>query len=376
MLIVHMDLAYTRLIAGCMTGTSLDGVDVAIASIHGRGLEITARHMGMTHRPLGDLAQVLRALAQGAPAKPIDYMIAARQLGECYAQAVASLCEAVNITALDCIVAHGQTIWHAPNKHMSWQLLDPWPIVRQLNAPVLYDLRQADLIAGGQGAPITPLSDWVMYRNAVRDRIVVNLGGICNVTELPASCTPSQVRGYDAGPCNLLIDGVVRRLYPGKPYDRDGLLASRGKVDTAFHDEVRAHPFYQRAVPRSTGREDFDDLWLDSLVAKFGQRLDADDLIASAVDTVAVEIAQCAQHMEVILAGGATHNHELVRQITRHCEGKTNVMISDELNIPAAGREAIGFAVLGALSRDHVPISLAQVTGADQPGCAGAWILP
>jgi anhydro-N-acetylmuramic acid kinase len=359
-----------------MTGTSLDGVDVAIASIQGRGLDITVRHVGMMHRPLGDLADILRVMARGTPAKPIDYMLAARQLGEVYADAVAELCDAVNVHELDCIVAHGQTIWHAPQKSLSWQLLDPWPIAQQLNVPVLYDLRQADLIAGGQGAPITPLSDWVLYRNAVRDRAIVNLGGICNMTELPASCTTNQVRGYDAGPCNLLIDGVVRRLYPDKPYDCDGILASRGNIDKTFYDQLHAHPFYHRPAPRSTGREDFDDQWLDELVVKFGQKLDADDLIASAVDAVAVDIAQCAGQMEVVLAGGGTHNHELVRRITMHCKSETHVMISDDLGIPAAGREAIGFAVLGALSQDHVPISLAQVTGADQPGCAGAWILP
>jgi anhydro-N-acetylmuramic acid kinase len=154
------------------------------------------------------------------------------------------------------------------------------------------------------------------------------------------------------------------------------LLASRGQPDTRLRDALQAHPFYDRPPPRSTGREDFNEDWLDGLVAGLGQMMDVDDLIASAVDAVAADIAECVGDQEVILAGGSVANHELVRRIRLHSDPNTDVLISDELGIPAAAREALGFAVFGALSQDHVPISLPQVTGAADPGRAGAWILP
>src|SRR5262249_15695302 len=155
-----------------------DGLDVVLTAITGRGLDMRAQFIGMVSRPLGELREELRHFASGGAAEPIRFMRAARRLGELHADAVAALCAQEGCKDLDFVVAHAQTIWHAPDDPVtrgsggggggveagvSWQLFDPWPIVRRLQVPVCYDLRQADLIAGGQGAPITPISDWVMY---------------------------------------------------------------------------------------------------------------------------------------------------------------------------------------------------------------------
>lgn len=218
-----MAASHVRLIAGCMTGTSLDGLDAALVQVAGEGLNIKARLLGMVSQGLNGLEGVLESMANGEPRVPLDYLLTARKLGELHADAVEALCQKHLPTdgTLDMVVAHGQTIWHAPDTPdtpdapdagVSWQLFDPQPVVKRLSVPVCFNLRQADLIAGGQGAPITPISDWVMFRHPAQDRAVINLGGISNVTHLPADGTPDQVTGADIGPCNLLIDGVVRYL--------------------------------------------------------------------------------------------------------------------------------------------------------------------
>ena len=256
----------TRWVVGCMTGTSLDGLDAALVKIEGTGLDMRAMFEGMVSKPLAGLAPDLKHLAEGNPAKPIDYLRAARSLGELHADAVDELlankapgsaggsvtphtphqhtspparkrhesdtrsARRENATnddgsderrpttdppaepgafKIDFVVAHGQTIWHAPRDdvgRLSWQLFDPWPIVHRLNVPVCYDLRQADLIAGGEGAPITPIADWVMYRSDTRDRTIANLGGVCNVTYLFGGREVSSICASDVGLCNLLID--------------------------------------------------------------------------------------------------------------------------------------------------------------------------
>src|SRR5262245_44850683 len=157
-----------RIIAGCMTGTSLDGLDVVLAEVRGTGLEASAQALSSAHWALGDLSDALRRLASGGPARPIEYLRAARRLGELHAEAAGALCRASGIARPDLVAAHGQTIWHAPAEGLSWQLFDPWPLVTRLRTPVVHDLRQGDLCAGGQGAPITPLADWVLYRDPVK----------------------------------------------------------------------------------------------------------------------------------------------------------------------------------------------------------------
>ena len=373
-----------RLIAGCMTGTSLDGLDTALAEVHGHGLAMTARYVAHVHHPLGDLAPELHHLAAGRPAQPIRYMQAARRLGDLYADAVETLCRQClpTDTTLAAVVAHGQTIWHAPEHALSWQLFDPWPLVHRLRVPVCFDLRGSDLAAGGQGAPITPLADWVLYRHATSRGAVVNLGGICNITFLGGGSL-EHVGGADAGPCNLLIDGVVQRLYPDRRYDMDGLIGRAGTPRPGFHARVAAHPFFGGAPgARSTGREVFSDRWLDDLVAGFRPTMAAADIVASATDTVARLIAGFIGRYEaaadigaaeqLVLAGGGAHNALLVQRIAEHAPHQ-EVLLSDHSGIPCDAREAVGLAVLGALSQDGVPITLPAVTGAREPAAAGAW---
>jgi anhydro-N-acetylmuramic acid kinase len=374
-----------RLVAGCMTGTSLDGLDAALTEITGTGLEMKARFIGMVSRPLGELREELRHFASGGAAEPLRYLRAARRLGELHAEAVAELCEKhlPRGEKLDFVVAHGQTIWHAPDDPdtratsgggVSWQLFDPWPIVSRLKVPVCYDLRQADLIAGGQGAPITPMADWILFPHP---STVVNLGGICNISFVTPF--PEHTFGGDVCPCNLLIDGVVKHLFPPQRYDEDGRIAVRG-VNRGL-EELLPASFSAVPEPRSLGREEYSDSWAASIADQAVRVMRPDDVVASAVSSVAREIGYFIEEHEhpgpLILAGGGSRNPALVGAIRASCAQESGVIcLSDELGVPVEAREALGFAVLGALSQDDVRITLPQVTGAKNPGRAGAWVYP
>ena len=364
-----------------MTGTSLDGLDAALVRIIGEGAQMTCDYVGMVSSPLGGLGERLLSLARGEPSPALAFLRAARQLGEVHARAVADLCRdhLPSGESLDFVAAHGQTIWHAPGEHLSWQLLDPWPMVRRLKVPVVYDLRQADLIAGGQGAPLTPMADWVLFRHAVRRRYVVNLGGICNVTVLPGGAKAGQVLGADVGPCNLLLDGLVRRLFENVTVDDCGQLAARGTAHDFIYDALMQRGLVHVEAGRSLGREDVDAAFFDWLLRQKPVGCENEDVLASAADAIARTIAMAtaaAEEGDLVLAGGGVHHAFLMSRIAKHIDGRHAVMTSDELGMPTQAREAAAFAILGALSADGVPIGVQRITDSRGAGRAGAWVYP
>ncbi len=433
-----MNSPHRRHIAGCMTGTSMDGLDVALVQIEGRGLAMTASIVATHSEPLGSLADDLRDLAGGEGTPALGWMQAAHRLGMLHAEAIEGLMQRASAAGgatppqLDAVAAHGQTVWHAPDQGLSGQLFDPWPVVRRWSVPVVYDLRGADLAAGGQGAPITPLADWVMFADASEHRTIVNLGGICNITHLPPPpprdpqgprippqtaqsqatlqaadinagsetsrmdraapaatdvvrkrCDPTSVRGRDIGPCNLLLDGLIRRLRPGLRMDEGGTLATDGTVREPIVEAIHAHGYIAGGKTHSTGREQFDDQWLDSIAAlamDHGEM--AEDAVADALASACAAVAQLIhRHLpetvdRIILAGGGAHNRALVRaieQVGGTAVKNATIIRSDDLGVPASYREAAQMAVLGALCQDGVPITLERITGGHRPGVAGTW---
>lgn len=363
-----------RHIIGCMTGTSLDALDAVLTKIVGHGLEMTAEYVGMVSVPLpDDLRAVLLSMASDEPHPAIAFMRAARYLGVVHAQACADLLKSqAPDRKPDFIVPHGQTVWHAPADALSWQLFDPWPIVRTLNVPVCYDLRQADLVAGGEGAPITPLSDWVMYREHAD--VVINLGGVHNLTILDRVW--GKVAGRDAGPCNLVLDGLCRALFK-QPYDDGGKHAATGRVVSAMADKIR-HAIELLRRDGSLGREQYSLTWSADLAKACLADGSANDVLRSAVEVVAHAIAADPQACGAArwVVGGGGYRNEALMTALREVAGEASVRLSDDLGIPCEAREAMGFAVLGALSADGVPITLPAVTGSESPGVAGTWAYP
>lgn len=358
-----------------MTGTSIDGLDVALVEIAGKGPSMTARIVRCESRTFGRLAAPLRRLAEQHPMSAGEV---ARLRHELALFHVKRLCAVRGTSRLDLICLHGQTVFHAPP--LSWQLIDAAPVARELAAPVVFDLRAADLAAGGQGAPITPLADYVLFRSNAEERAVVNLGGFCNFTLVPSVLTGAsaddhraaigRIRGGDVCACNQVLDAIARLLLC-EPYDVDGAAALRGKLsDRPFH-ALAALLRTQTVAGRSLGTGDEVAEWL----ARFRDDHRPEDLARCACEAIGATIVGRLENPAVlILAGGGTKNRALVEAIARRTRAR--VVLSDELGVPAHFREAAAMAVLGALCQDRVPITLSAVTGVAEPPLAGTWVYP
>jgi len=365
-----------------MTGTSLDGLDASLVELRGRGLTIAARLVaGASRRFPPSLAADLRSAAAGEARSAAWFASLARRFGALHAEIAAAL--ARRSGRVDLVVAHGQTVAHAPPD--SWQLLNPFPIAARLGTAVAWDLRQADLSAGGEGAPITPLSDWILFRDRSRQaeaRVILNLGGFANATLLPAGGGPDEVRGFDCCACNQLLDALARRRLR-RPFDRDGRAASRGKVEVRTLGALRRRLAGQgrKAAERgrSLGHLDSPESWLDAIDALDSLR--PADALATAVEAVADAIASAIRRgvggstrpATILVAGGGARHQGLVAAIARHAGCPVEPL--DRLGIPGGAREAVAMAVLGAVALDGVDLTLPQVTGR-RHGRTGGGILP
>lgn len=346
-----------------MTGTSLDAIDVACVEMHGHGLDVRPRLLRTTSTPLGALADRLRGLAAQHPHTAGEIAAIADDFSRAHVGAIRTAAED---RFLDLIAVHGQTIYHAPP--LSWQLLRPSVIAHALRTDVVFDLRAADLAAGGQGAPITPAADWILFRSAAESRTVVNLGGFCNFTHMPAAGPLTAVTGGDICLCNQMLDAIARRFL-NNPYDENGRLAAAGRCDPRVFDEITAWLGGQSRSGRSLGSQ-------DESLAVLSRRLDTvspSDLARTACAAVAETIAARLPHADrVLLAGGGARNPVLVQEIRERCAAPCES--TDDHGFPADARESVAMAVLGTLSADHVPITLPQITGATETRVAGAWI--
>ncbi|QDU72854.1 anhydro-N-acetylmuramic acid kinase [Mucisphaera calidilacus] len=367
----------TRWAVGCMTGTSLDGLDSALVKVTGTGLALAAELVAHHATPLDDrLAATLRSLAEGTPHPAEDFLRASRALGQTYARGIRQLLDQQPDTPdISLVAAHGQTIWHIGDEHLSWQLFDPWPVVHDLNLPVVYDLRQADLISGGQGAPITPITDPILYGRDQR-LAVINLGGICNYTlAIPEADSPfPRITAGDLCPCNLLLDGLTRTLL-NQPYDRNGEVTATGTPNPQL---IQIITTAVGNAPTTLGREQFGQAWVDDLLAASPDTPPA-DWLASACAYIGQKLSQTIEKHKVktgVLAGGGALNHALTRAIADASSNPDAWTTSDQLGIPSEAREAASFAILGILSADAVPITLTSVTGAQNPRVAGTWVWP
>ncbi len=362
-----------RLAIGLMTGTSIDGVDAAAVVIDGHGLGMRAKVIGHDFAPLGDLAVALRALASGERMAAGEVAQMALELGTRLAEAAGMLAMRLGRGAPALIAAHGQTVFHDPPR--SWQLINAAPIAK-LGCPVVFDLRAADLAAGGQGAPITPLADFVFFRDESHGVAVVNLGGFCNVTVIPERAGrpledwSGEVEGMDVCACNHVLDAVARRAL-ARPFDENGGAAASGTAHEKARDELAAALRAQAGVGRSLGSGDEAGAWVD----RWSDRMEGKDLAASAAEAVGAVIGGAVKKRSpktVMVAGGGAHHARLVEAIGRACGAK--VERTDIAGVPIGAREAASMAALGALCADGVAITLPRVTGVSRPApLSGVW---
>jgi len=357
----------TRIAVGVMTGTSLDGIDACAIRLEGRGLEMRAEHLGFVSTPLGPLAEELRVLCTGGRTTARSIAGLRTALGIRCAEAVQRL----GLDRIDLVAVHGQTVHHDADG--SWQLLDPTPVAHRHRCAVVGDLRSVDRAAGGEGAPITPMADWILHR-ADQPRAIVNLGGFINCTLLPGADTVDpcgSIEGFDVCPCNHLLDAIARSTLD-LPFDKDGAMAATGSVCIEQLAPLTTHLSDLRKEQRSLGSGDEELARMRTLARAIG----GPDAAATTCAAIASSVARALKPhpvQEVLLAGGGALNRALVAAIDDALNGQAVVG-----RLPhGAEREAAAMAVLGALAWDGVPITLAGVTGrADTHVRDGTWVLP
>ena len=354
-----------RLIIGVMTGTSLDAIDVAAVRVTGTGLSLTASTTKFGSYPLTSVSFELRELSSNTSTSPSRLLEIEQNYSNLIADAVADV---AGTQKPDLVVVHGQTIFHNPP--LTWQLLNPWPTVSRIGAPLLYDLRRADLAVGGQGAPLTPIADAVQFGHPELSRAIVNLGGFCNITLLPPisdlSIQSGAIRGFDLCPCNHWLDGIMRAR-TDLTFDRDGQLASSGSM---------IEPLLESLIGEWTRPANNRDSLGSNSDALFDlEDHSTEDLLATCCEAIARLIAHATRDCdEILLAGGSARNKHLTARIADSSNGRTR-----DLGVTGVGaeqREAVGFAVLGALCMDSIPIGLAHTTRATRPIVSGSWCLP
>lgn len=354
-----------------MSGTSLDGLDCSLVEIQGEGLSLRARAIRSRSAGLGELGKPLRALAEQTPMTAGEIATLMKGFSDLHA---ATVLELLAGERADLVCVHGQTVYHKPP--VSWQLFQAAPLARAVGCPVVHDLRQMDLATGGQGAPITPIADWVLFGQGGspgRRVNILNLGGFCNFTSLGDS-VDATLAG-DVCACNQLLDAAARTMLRA-PYDQDGAAAMRGNVSEDALEDLMGVMRAQGRAGRSLGTGDELADW----IARHRYALSGDDMAATAcagiAETIGERMAKLpGEEHAFLLAGGGVRNAALARALGSALPGSVRNL--DQAGVPAAYREAICFAVLGALCQDRTPITLPAVTGCSAPApISGAWVLP
>ncbi len=350
-----------------MSGTSLDGVDAAMVAFGDScpaGKLMDRHYIGYTD----SLRLRLLALHDSGIDELHRSATLANELSDYYADASNALLGRSGIRPL-AIACHGQTIRHRPECGYSIQLVNPSRLAERTGITVIADFRNRDIAAGGQGAPLVPAFHRAAFHHPTMDRVIVNIGGIANLTNIPAHGT---VTGFDCGPGNLLLDAWCLR-HTGQPYDTDGSWSASGKVIRILLAQLLQHSYFKQMAPKSAGREQFSISWLESqLLGKEAP----EDVQATLVELTAISIADaikghCHSAAEIYVCGGGSHNSRLLSAIRTHLPDKP-IKLTDELGIKADWVEAHAFAWLGRQTLLNLPGNCMEATGAKHPCILGA----
>jgi anhydro-N-acetylmuramic acid kinase len=366
------------LAVGLMSGTSLDGVDAALVRING---PTNATLLDFITRPYTDTerAELQAALdpspIHGHSAAPTLARLHVH-LAEWAAEAVQTLLVQARTPASDLtlIAFPGQTIWHEPPA-VSWQLGEPAILAERFGVRVVSGFRARDVAAGGQGAPLVPMADLLLFAAPEMPRVLLNLGGMANVTYVPRRGQEGGVLAFDTGPGMAVIDGVARQLDPRRSFDRDGKLAAQGTPNEPVLRELLSDVFFAAAPPKSTGRERFGEGYARAL----HQRVPGPNGVATAVELTARTIASAVGRWipgdaEVVASGGGCHHPGLMGSLQRHLDALPGVhplRRFDDLFFPGDAKEAVAFALLGYLTLHGQPGNLPAATGASGPRVLG-----
>lgn len=379
------------LVLGLMSGTSADGIDVALARISGAPLHLNAKSLGHTsfNFPPALRKEILR-VAEQQPISAGDLSQLDFRLGNIYADAALAACKRFKVAAkrVALIGNHGQTIFHQgkPTNYFgkpvasTLQIGEGSVIAARTGITTVSDFRPADMALGGQGAPLVPYIDYLLYRHTKVGRVSLNLGGIANITVIPASAKPSQVFAFDTGPANMLIDALVQHFTRGRQrFDKDAHLAQSGRSIPALLNELMKDPYLKLAPPKSTGREYYGRVYVQKLLA-VGRKHHAkpNDLIRAATVFTALSIVDALNRFvlrkhkiqQLIVSGGGAHNPLILAQLSAALPG-VEILPSSQFGIREDAKEAFAFALLAYETLHRRPGNLPSATGARGPAILG-----
>jgi anhydro-N-acetylmuramic acid kinase len=379
------------IVAGVMSGTSADGINVALVRItfSSRGQAGTPNLHFLTHAEYPYPKQVRGAVlaAMNSPkASVADLARLNFLLAELYADAVLATQRRFRLKA-ELVGCHGQTLYHQGERAsflgrklaVTCQTGEGAVVAARVGVPVVSDFRPADMAAGGKGAPLVPFLDFLLYRDPRVGRIVQNIGGIANLTAIPAGATSNQVMAFDTGPGNMLIDAVTERLF-GKSYDRDGRISGSGAVLDRVISDIMRGSFFRRKPPKTAGREEFGREFTAEFIKRCG-RVDKRDIVATATALTAKSIADAlgrfvlrptGRYRDFIVSGGGASNPTLMAMLANELRPLgLEIRSSDEFGLPSEAKEAAAFALLAFQTWNQQPSNVPSATGAKRPAILG-----
>lgn len=376
------------IVAGVMSGTSADGIDVALVRISpGRSASPRVDLLGHAHRAYSStVRKAVLAAMNSEHASVADLARLNFLLAELYADAVRATERRFRVKA-ELVGCHGQTLYHQgePAQFLGKQIAATWQsgegavLAARLGLPVISDFRPADMAAGGKGAPLVPFFDYLLYRNPRVGRIAQNIGGIANLTAIPAGASPDDLIAFDTGPGNMVIDAVTDKLF-GKAYDRDGRIAASGKVLELAVSRILRASFFHRKPPKTAGREEFGREFVGQFMRQCG-RASKEDVVATATALSAQSIADALRrfviarsisYRDFIVSGGGAKNRTLMRMLS-HLINPLGLQLrsSDDFGMPSQAKEAAAFALLAYQTWQKQPSNAPSATGAKAPAVLG-----
>lgn len=382
-----------RHVVGMMSGTSVDGVDAALVEISGTDSEPKVKLLAFENKPYpSQVREKIFSLFTPANATvdKVGYMNFL--LGEIYAKSALSVIEKAGMKPeeIDVIGSHGQTIWHAPIPESpdgipvayTVQIGEGSVIAERTGILTVSDFRVADMAAGGQGAPLVPFSEYLLYRREKETILLQNIGGIGNMTVMPAGAKPRDVFAFDTGPGNMIIDAVISAVTGGeKTYDAGGETAAKGRVCNALLDILKEEPYYRQPLPKTTGREHFGVQYTEKILSWWKENpIPVEDLLATVTDLTAYSIADAYERYvlpkyrasEIIVGGGGSYNATLLRFMKeRFAPHGVAVRTQEDLGLSSDAKEAVAFALMADCCMRGKANTLPSVTGAEHPAVMG-----
>jgi anhydro-N-acetylmuramic acid kinase len=379
----------SHLVIGLMSGTSLDGVDAALVEIAGcgEGTRVQLKHFVSMPFAQDVQAELLRVASQTpVPAQVISHLNFL--LATLYTEAVTRLCKESNVefNQVDLIGSHGQTVFHQSEPapfcgHLlasTLQIGEGSLLAENTGITTISDFRPRDMAAGGKGAPLIPYVDYLLFRDSQLGRVLLNIGGIANITSLPAGATIEQVKAFDTGPGNMMIDALVRRFTNAeKTYDANGSIGARGQVISPLLEQLLTDPFFQAQPPKTAGREQFGEAFVQQML-EYSKSSRFEDLVCTATELTVRSIANAitgfvvpeTEVQQLVVSGGGARNGFLMQRL--QCAlPDLKIMTSEELGIPTAAKEAIGFAILANETLHLHAGNVPTATGARRPVILG-----